>query len=209
MTRWVALAALVSTGALAENVGQPWGVVTARTLAPGANLLVGEVGFPAVSVSYLHGLRSGLNLGGRVGFAWGVEGLLGSVVPGARAQFLLKLRFVDDERVSFGMTFEPGFLAYSSYVQGPRYGLVLPLGFKLGIAASSALAVGINVDFPLWIEFGNFGGVNVPILTGAGVEYFLTSQLALFAKVQVGPTIRSYRPAELTLVASLGVAWRL
>ena len=86
--------------------------------------------------------------------------------------------------------------------------LVLPVGLRLGIAASSALTVAVHVDFPMWVEFGQFGGFNFPILSGGGAEYFITSQLAVFAKARIGPTLRTLRQAEVTFDASLGVAWR-
>ena len=39
----------------------------------------------------------------------------------------------------------------------------------------------------MWVEFGLFGGFNLPILTGGGVEYFITSQLAAFVRARIGP----------------------
>ena len=106
------------------------------------------------------------------------------------------------------VTLEPGVLYYASFLQGPRVGLTIPVGLRLGIAASSAIAVAVLVDFPMWVEFGPFGGFNLPILTGGGVEYFLTSQLAVFFRARIGPTIRTSRPAEVTFESSLGIGYR-
>lgn len=210
MKALVVALALTSMVALAEeDVGQTWSVVGARTLAPGKQALQADLGYPNLSVQYLYGIRSGINLGVRVGFAYGVEGMLREVAPGARAQFLLKLRFLDTERLSLGLVVEPGFIAYNSYLQGGRFGVALPIGLRLGIAASSAFQIGVSLDLPMWAEFGPFGGFNVPILTGVGAEYFVTSDLALFVRIRLGPTLRTMRPAEVTMDAAVGVAWRI
>ncbi len=191
-----------------EETGQTWSVVGARTIAPGANLVTGELGYPAISASYVRGVVPGLNLGARVGFIYGLEGLLTDTVPGLKAQALLKFRFYDSGRLSLGVTFEPGFFVGDSYLQGTRGGINLPVGFRLGIAASSALAIGIQVELPMWFEFGAFGGFNLPILSGGGVEYFLTSSFAVYAKARIGPTIRTGRPTQVAFDAGAGVAYR-
>ncbi len=191
-----------------EETGQTWSVVGARTVAPGANLITGELGYPGISASYQRGIVSGLNLGVRASFIYSIEGQPRDVAPGGKLQALLKFRFFDSGRVSLGVVFEPGFFVASSYLQGTRGGLNLPVGFRFGIAASSALAIGINVDLPMWVEFGSFGGFNLPILTGGGVEYFLTSSFALYAKARVGPVVRTSRPTEVAFDAGLGVAYR-
>lgn len=191
-----------------EESGQSWSVIGARTVAPGANLFTAEAGYPGISVAYQRGIISGLNLGGRVGFMYGLDGLVREAVPGLKVQALLKFRFYDAGRISLGVTFEPGFFIGDSYLQGTRGGLNLPIGFRLGIAASSALAIGIQIEVPMWVEFGRFGGFNAPILSGGGAEYFLTSNLTLFAKVRVGPIIRTGRATEAGFDASVGVGYR-
>ena len=120
----------------------------------------------------------------------------------------MKLRLLDSGRVSLGVTLEPGVLYYASFLQGTRVGVTVPVGLRLGIAASSAIAVAVLVDLPMWVEFGPFGGFNLPILTGGGVEYFLTSQFAVFFRARIGPTLRTGRPAEVTFESSLGIGYR-
>lgn len=211
--RGLLLMLVVSGLAFAEevqdlNAGQPWSAIGPRTVAPGANVIEGSVGYPAISASYLRGFSPGLNLGVRFGFVYAVEGLFREPAPGFKGQVLLKWRFFDSGRISLGLTFEPGVFTHGSYLQGSRTGIALPVGFRLGIGASSALSISVLVDLPMWVEFGTFGGFNLPILTGGGAEYFITSQLAVFARARIGPTIRTQRPAEVTFDASLGVAYR-
>jgi hypothetical protein len=203
------LSAMTASAEADLHLAQRWTTVGAKTLAPGENLLQGSVGSPFISVEYARGVASGLNLGGRLGFASQVEGLLRDAAPGFRAQVCGKGRLLDSGRLSLGLTFDPGFIIYSSYVQGTRAGLVLPVGFRVGLAASSAIAVAVQFEVPMWVEFGPFGGFNVPLLTGVGAEYFVTSHLALFVKARLGPTLRTFRATEVTLDAALGVGWLL
>lgn len=198
----------VTVDAVREESGQAWSALGPRTLAPGENALEAFAGYPSISAGYLRGVAAGINVGGRVGFVYGVEGMFREGAPGFKAQGLLKVRFLDSGKVSLGMTFEPGLLYHSSFLQGARVGLTFPVGFRLGIAASSAIAIAVLVDFPMWVEFGTFGGFNLPILTGGGVEYFVTSQFAVFARARIGPTIRTGRPAEVTFESSIGIGYR-
>lgn len=190
----------------ASSAGQTWSAVGARTVEPQANLIEVAAGFPGLSVSYLRGVAPGLNLGARVSFTYGVEGLVRDVIPGVKVQGLVKVRFIDSERVSFGLTFEPGPLFVTPYASQTRAGFALPIGLRLGVAASSAFGLALLVEVPLWIEFGPSGGFNVPILSGIGLEYFVTSKVALFFRTRMGPTIRPWRLAEFTFDAALGVA---
>ncbi len=190
------------------NAGQAWSAIGPKTVAQGSNVIEGSLGYSAISASYLRGFVPGLNLGVRLGFVYGVEGMFREPSPGFKGQLLLKWRFLESGRVSLGLTFEPGVFTYGSYLQGSRTGLSLPIGLRLGIAASSALSVAVLVDLPMWVEFGTFGGFNFPILTGGGAEYFITSQFAVFARARIGPTLRTLRPAEVTFDASVGVAYR-
>jgi hypothetical protein len=192
-----------------SSTGQPWSLIGARTLAPGANALEAFAGYPSVAAGYLRGVAPGINAGARVGFVYGVEGMFREAAPGFKVQGLLRLRLLDSGLVSLGVVFEPGFLYYASFLQGPRAGITLPVGLRLGLAASSALAVAVTVDVPMWVEFGPFGGFNAPILTGGGVEYFITTDFLAFARARIGPTLRTTgRQTEVTFEGSLGIGYR-
>ncbi len=186
---------------------QSWSVVGPKTVASGSNVLEATLGFPAVSVGYLRGVAPNINLGARVGFTYGLEGLTRDIIPGFKAQALLKWQFFDEGKLSLGLTFEPGPFV-SSQFSAARVGFSIPVGLRLGIAASSALSVAVLLDLPMWVEFGRFGGFNLPILTGAGVEYFITSQFLGFFRARIGPTLRTNRLAELTFEGSVGVGYR-
>ena len=77
---------------------------------------------------------------------------------------------------------------------------------RTGIAAGSALEVTFGLDMPMYVLFGNGGGLVIPVLFGFGVEYFLSHNLALAFGVKMGPSVdtrplfaRSYFAFESTL----------
>lgn len=207
----LALLVAVSFGAEEQapvTEGQRWSVVGPRTVGTGANAIEAGAGFPGLSVSYLRGITPTFDLGARVAFTYGLEGLITRVLPGAKLQGLVKWRLVDVNALSVGLTFEPGPLFAVDRFGNGVVGFALPLGVRLGVAVSSAITLGFSFDVPLWIQFGPFAGLNVPFLPGLGLEYFIKSELVAFFRARMGPTIRPFGLLELTLDAALGVGYR-
>lgn len=220
MMRWWMLGVVLSSGAVlaqedtggpaAVPSGQAWSAVGPRTVGQRRNVLEGAVGWPGVTVGYLRGIAPKFNLGGRFGFVYGVEGLVRArVAPGLKLQLLTKVTLLDQGKISFGLTFEPGPVFHFYGNQGTLVAFTLPVGFRLGIAASSAVQLALLFDLPFWISFGPGSSFNMPILTGVGVEYFLQSDLLVFLRLRMGPTV-FFRGgvAEFTLDSVVGVGWR-
>lgn len=214
MHRWVvvsaALAALLHAMP-AEADGQRWSAVGPRTVEPGGDAVDVSVGWPSLAVSYAKGVAPGLNIGARASWAYGVEGQLRDPMQGVKLQALTKVRLFDGERVSFGFTFEPGVLAHFPGGGGlTRVGFALPVGLRLGVAASSALALGVLVEVPMWLELVTGGPAvfNLLLLTGVGAEYFLTSDVSLYARAVLGPTLLpASGAAVLTLDARVAASF--
>lgn len=202
----LALAAEPSVPAVAA--GQRWSVVGALTAGTGGNVVEGGLGWPGLYASYSRGLAPNFDLGVRVTFNYGLEGLVTRVLPGAKLQGLVKFRAVESGPLSVAITFEPGPLFAVDRFNNSLIGFALPVGFRMGIAVSSAITLGLSLDVPLWVQFGGGGGVNVPILPGLGLEYFIKSELVAFFKTRMGPTIRPGGGVELAFDAHLGVGYR-
>jgi hypothetical protein len=192
--------------------GQAWSVVGARTVGNGQNALELGVGFPQLSAAFLHGVAPNLDLGVRAGFAYGLESMVTSVIPGLKLNLLAKLKLLDTGKLALGLTAEPGLiLAFNNgnYLSG----LALPVGFRASFAPASSLAIGFTLDLPFWVNFGYFNvapsGVYVPILAGLGVEYFVKSDFLLFFRVKVGPELKPYSRADLALDATMGLGLKL
>lgn len=207
----VLLSLLVRAAASAEpstEDGQSWSVVGGRTVGEQHGALEAWVGWPGVSVAYLRAVAPIFDAGVRASFLYGREGLVGAVLPGFKVQGLLKLQLLSAGALSVAATFEPGPFFNVEYGVAD-WGFSLPLGLRVGVAASSALTLGVSFDLPVWVRFGPVAGINIPFMPGVGVEYFVKSDLLVFARARMGPTLRSGRPAEFTLDAQLGVGWRM
>ena len=211
----VALAVAASDGApgpattsVAVPAGQPWSVVGARTTGLGGNALEAALGWPGLTVGYARGVLDAMDLGVRLSFNYGLEGLVTRLVPGAKVQGVLRYRLLDQGAVSLAVSFEPGPLFAVDRFGNGLVAFSLPLGVRLGLAVSSAMTLGFSFDVPLWVQFGPGGGANVPFLPGLGLEYFIKSDLAAFFRARMCPTLRPPGFFELTFEAQLGVGYR-
>jgi hypothetical protein len=202
------VAAEGSSAAPGLSQGQRWSAVGALTAGMGSNVVEGGLGWPGVYAGYSRGVASNVDFGVRVTFNYGLEGLVTRVQPGAKLQGLVKFRAFESGAVSLALLFEPGPLFSVESFGNSVIGLTLPVGFRMGFIVSSAIALGLSVDVPLWVQFGDRGGVNVPILAGLGLEYFIKSELLAFFKTRMGPTIRPVGRLEVSFDAHLGVAYR-
>jgi hypothetical protein len=188
--------------------GQLWSIVAPRTVGQGGNLLEAGGGFPGIYAQYTRGILPTLDIGVRATVNYGVEGMVNLVQPELKLQAVVKYRIMDNGKISLGANFAPGPLGYF-----PRYaniaGFTLPLGLNLGIVASSALNVGVTFEVPFWVRFGPQSTAVIPVMTGAGVEYFISSSLAAWFALRMGPSIfTDGEQAQFTFDARLGIGWR-
>ncbi|MGZ3458853.1 MAG: hypothetical protein ACXU86_10175 [Archangium sp.] len=211
---------LVSSAAVAQDQGvsyghgQGWSVLSGQTVGQGGTVLTGQVGWPGISLGLLHGATSRFDIGGKLSFNYGREGIVTSVVPGLKLQAWVRLMLLESSRVNVGLTFAPGPLFYF-YNDGTDVGLALPVGLTVGIPVGSAVMLNVGMDIPFYVIFGAGGGPVFPILFGGGLEYFIDRNLALNFNVRMGPSIfpsESFRyegRARFTMEALFGLAYHL
>ncbi|QRK04054.1 hypothetical protein JQX13_27655 [Archangium violaceum] len=209
---------LVSGAAVAQDVsygrGQGWSVLSGQTVGQGGTALVGQVGWPGLSLGLLHGATSKFDIGGKLSFNYGREGIVTSVVPGLKLQAWVRLMLLQSSRVNVGLSFAPGpfFYFYENFTD---VGLSLPIALAVGIPVGSALMLNVGLDIPFYVVFGAGGGPVFPLLLGGGLEYFVDRNLAITFNVRMGPSIGAYGDfrgrgrARFTLEAMFGVAYRL
>ncbi len=216
-SKLVGLIAVLSTGAAsAQDVevseptitrGQAWSVYSGYTLGEGNTVLAGQVGWPGISATLLHGVTSKLDIGGRFGFNYGVEGMVREVQPGIRLQGVLRVNLVNQQRLGLALEFAPGPIFYFGRID--RVGMALPLKLSLGIPVGSAIMINAGMDVPMFVMFGTGGYFGIPLLFGGGAEYFVNRDLAATFNVKMGPTFRTYtNRAEFALEALIGVAYK-
>jgi hypothetical protein len=200
--------------AAAPRMGQGWTLLGAQTVGDGANVIALEAGFPALAVTYFHGVTSIEDVGVRLAFNYGFEGLPSAIVPGMRAEALARLRLVDTGHVNIGLRGGAGVFAYftSAYTLP---GVTIPLGLDVGIPVGSAFSIATGVDVPLFIIFGTTGGVTAPILFNAGLEYWLSKGWEANLHARMGPALNVAGPfvplgsAQIAFELSLGMAFKL
>lgn len=202
------LCCLLFIPGLAHAQGQGWSVLSGKTVGAGNNVFHGQIGWPGLSGTLLHGASSKLDIGGRFTFNYGFEGAVEDISPGFKLQGVLRLQLAQIQKVSLGLKFEPGMMLYIE--DGANFGIALPVGFVVGIPASSALTINAGLDVPLSIHFGDNSTAFIPILFGGGMEYFLDNRVALTFNLRLGPGIvtRGGGGTNFVLESLFGVAYR-
>lgn len=211
----VLVAALgVASGAGAQGrMGQGWSLLGAESLGADQNVLGAQLGFPGVTLTYLRGLNAIVDLGGRLTFNYGFEGLVTAIHPGLRGEGLVRIRLLDTGRFNLGVKGGVGLFGYFT----PAFtlpGILLPLGLAMGFPIASAIVLSAGLDVPMYVTFGQTGGLTVPVLVGAGLEYFLHKQWEASLHARMGPTLnptgfRAGANTEIAFELLLGTAFKI
>lgn len=188
------------------------------TVASGVALDLGQVGvwvqggFPGASVDVVCGVGGGFELGARGAFDYAIQGLVdaSAYYPGFTVQLLFRKQFIDAPGLKVAWRIDPGF--FVSYdinrFHDNFYGIVLGLGLEAGLLVNPALSFNFSFSVPFWFGGGGeAGGVGIPLLFGAGVEFHPSAHVALTLTGKVGPTLAGSGRAGLTLYALGGVAF--
>jgi hypothetical protein len=198
-------------------------VLGGDTVGSGANVLEAALGFPGLDLTFVHGVRQDLDLGGRMTVNGAFEGLALAPATGVKGQALTKFRLLDAGRVKLGLELAPGAFLYSVPYSSAA-GVELGAAVKMGIAATERLGVVAGVETPFFYAFAPLrvpypyrpgalvypAGLYVPALFGGGVEYAVVPNVLLTANARMGPTfITASNLAVFTLQAQCGVAWRI
>jgi len=212
-SRWLrcvgALGVLLAGPARAEG----WSVQSGQTVGSGASVFWAQVGWPGISADLAHGISPSVDIGGRFTFNYGEEGITDTGVIGLKFQFTLRAQLVHKPKFDLALRFDPGLLLYfpsSTTVVG----ITFPVGLEAGFPVSPVFRAMASFELPFWVTFGNVNGpaeLFVPILFGGGVEYLLERDLALTARLRMGPTIGTAnrtKNAFFTLYLLFGLAYR-
>lgn len=184
----------------------PWSSIGPATAGEGKNLVVAAVGWPGIEVGYERGVTPRVDLGVRVSYHYGYEGLF-TRLDGGRVQGVFRFLLAEGNKLSLGLTVAPGVLFYVP--ANVLVGFTVPALLALGVAIDRAVVLSIHAELPLWYRFGAGGGLVVPLLLGVGVEVQVAPNMSIFVRGRGGPTFFSYgaRPVP-TLDARVGVAFR-
>ena len=203
----VLVACLLAGEARAEG----WSAMSGQTLGTGGGLFWAQFGWPGISADLAYGVNPTLDLGGRFTFNYGEEGITDSGVLGLKFQFTLRTQLVRKPKFDLALRFDPGLLLYFPS-NTTVVGMTFPVGLEFGFPITPALRANASFDLPFWITF-NPSPVEgyFPILFGGGVEYLLQRDLALTARLKMGPTIGTVNRTQntfFTLYLLFGFAYR-
>lgn len=193
--------------------GQGWSLYSGQTVGAGSNVVAAQIGWPGLSLSYLHGAADTFDIGVRLTpLNYGVEGQIRQTRIGMKLQMVARLQLLEKSRFNLGLEFAPGPFVYyeNRYYSRSLVGLSLPLRVAAGIPVGGAIMVNFGMDLPMFVTFGAGGALHVPLLFGGGVEYFINRNLAATFNLKMGPSI--YAPtgrAEFAMEALIGVAYKL
>ena len=205
--------AFTQAGGPPPRGAQGWSVLSGQGVGNSATVFAAEVGFPGLSLTFLRGLSSQVDFGGRLSLNYGFENLVTAIYPGVKGELLARVQLLNSGKAALGLKLGAGAFGYFAS-SGSYAGMTLPLGLHLGIPAGSALMIGVGLDVPLYVVFGSAGGLTVPLLFGAGVEYFLDRRLAATFHARMGPSVnntgfRYNTRGELAFETLFGIAYRL
>lgn len=212
----LAVAALMlAAPALAQQKGGagPWSVGSGTSVGQGRMAFQVVAGWPGLVATGQYGLSEQLDVGGRVGFSYGLDGAVGSggsVIPGLRLQGLARFELLSSGALTLGVEAAPGlfFNFWPGYLEP---GLLLPVSLVVGFSAGEALSFRGVVDVPAYLLLGSFRRFLLPILFGGGGEYRVDRSLALTFDLRLGPALdlTSSGAARLVINTAVGVAYRL
>ena len=185
-----------------------WSVESGNTVGAGANVFAGAVGYPGLDLRLIHGLDSTTDVNARIGLNYAFEG----ITQGTRFEFsaqvgIRKELLVLGSNMKLAGRFDPGIIVAASPGQ---FGLKIPFGLELGIPLSQVLTLNAAFDLPLFFTFGDVNAFYIPLLFGAGAEYLIQPNLAITAKIKVGPTFGTgdASGSAFTLYALVGVGYK-
>jgi hypothetical protein len=205
---WMALLVGLGTGSARA---QEWSATSGQTLGSGAGMIWGQFGWPGISADLAYGVSPTLDLGGRFTFNYGEEGITDTGVLGLKFQFTLRGQLINKPKFDMALRFDPGLLLYFPS-NTTVVGMTFPVGLEFGFPITPVFRANASFDLPFWITFSPSPVVGyIPILFGGGVEYLVQRDLALTARLKMGPTIvtrSTTRNAFFTLYFLFGIAYR-
>jgi len=162
-------------------------VLSGKTLGSGT-VIHGQFGWPGLSASLLTSGGPKVDFGAKVSILYGYENMTRYVgIPGVKLQGLLRLNLIEKNKFNLGLRLSPGLFSYFERDYSV-FGLTIPVDIVAGIRVTPDLMLNFGVDMPMFVAFGDWGGLVVPFLLGGGLEYALDSSMALTLNLRGGPS---------------------
>jgi hypothetical protein len=187
-----------------------WSATQGRTVGAGRNVVSGEAGWPGLAVQYLHGIDPRTDVGLRLGFNYGFENTTASLV-GLDLQVPVRRYLMRSGQFDIEAHVAPGFTFYGNHGE-MLFGVGGPVGLVAAYQMDSKLTLSVGGDVPLLLSLTHPFGFLFGPLVGGGAEYKIDKDLAVTAKLRVGPEFAfdsSGGSSDLAFQTLVGVAYAL
>ena len=161
-----------------------WSATAGRTAGEGNAILQAEAGWPGIGFTWLKGVNDRTDVGLHVAFNYGFEGTSNSVVGvNLAVPYRRTLGSIGD--TTFAFQAQPGVSFYGN--NGVLFGIGGPIGIVAGFKVSPRTTLDLGADVPVLVSFTNPTGFLVGPQFGGGGEYLIDNNLAVTARVRIGP----------------------
>jgi opacity protein-like surface antigen len=162
-----------------------WTATAARTVGNNNSVLQAEAGWPGIGFTWLHGANETTDVGLHVGFNYGFEGTANTVTGfNLAVPYRHLLGQMGDTTIAFRT--DPGLTIYGNHGSA-LVGVGGPIGVVMGFRLDARLTLDVGADVPILISFSNPAGFVFGPQVGGGGEYLIDQNLAVTARVRVGP----------------------
>ncbi len=211
---------LVGTAASAQVAGElilglndnnTWSANAGRTNGAGNGVILGEVGWPGISVQYSKGFNDYSDLGFRASFLYSFEGTTNSLV-GLNLAVPYRRQLFQATRLGVTAHIDPGATFYGNRgVQtGNVWGVGAPVGITAGYRWDDHLTLDVTGDIESLVSFSNPVGIFFGPMLGVGGEYKLDANLALTLRARAGPefgVVSGGSGAQFAFLTLIGLAY--
>jgi hypothetical protein len=204
---WPAMARAQIETSVLPSADANWSATAGRTVGTGNAVLQGEAGWPGIGFTYLKGLDERSDIGFHVGFNYGFEGTSSSAT-GVNLAVPYRRTLADSGDTAIAFEMAPGLSIYNN--NGALVGVGGPIGVVAGFHVSPPLTLDIAADVPVLVSFSNPAGFLFGPQFGGGGEYLIDRNLAVTAKVRVGPRFAldsSGTASQTGFVTVIGLAY--
>ncbi len=161
-----------------------WSATAGRTSGEGNSVLQAEAGWPGIGFTWLKGIDERSDLGLHVGFNYGFEGTSNSVT-GFNLAVPYRRTLATSGDIAVAFEAQPGISIYSN--SGAEVGFGGPVGVVAGLKVDPRLTLDLAAEVPVLLTVSNPAGVLFGPQFGGGGEYFIDPNLAVTARIRVGP----------------------
>ncbi|HWE25573.1 MAG TPA: hypothetical protein VG496_16675 [Myxococcales bacterium] len=188
-----------------------WTATAARTVGSGNSVIQAEAGWPGLSFTFLHGADERTDWGGRVNLNYKYLNMDRNLT-GVDLQVPIRYRLTDNgSGVNVAFQVSPGLTIYSNNGSA-QFGIGGPFGVVIGTQVSDSVTVDGGVDIPVLLTVTNPFGVVFGPLVGVGGEYYVDRNLAVTARIRVGPEVtldHTGSSSQVGVQTLIGVAYNM